>query len=153
MEFVTFHETASILSLESFLYTGFSMPPNMFWGSRPKGLSEDLGSGLFSLQGVGCACVCVCVRAWSLQLCASPFSLLVVVSSSPSHVENVRTSPRRGLLSPLERRMQGVPLYCSGWWLDVLLGSSLLTPGRFRACLGSRSEFYHPGFGPVWRSS
>lgn len=22
----------------------------------------------------------------------------------------------------LERRMQGVPLYCSGWWLDVLLG-------------------------------
>lgn len=64
MEFVTFLETASILSLESFLYTGFSMPPNMFWGSRPKGLSEDLGSGLFSLQGVGCACVCVraCVR-------------------------------------------------------------------------------------------
>lgn len=99
-------------------------------------------------------CLCVCVRAWSLQLCASPFvswssfSLLFVVSSLPLTWKKSAQVPGVVCYSPLERRMQGVPLYCSGWSLDVLLGSSLLTPGRFRACLGSRRESYHPGFGP-----
>lgn len=54
-----------------------------------RGSSEGIVRGpgewvVFSPKGWG---VPVCVRAWSLQLCASPFSLLVVVSSLPSHVE------------------------------------------------------------------
>lgn len=104
--------------------------------------------GCFLSDGVGCACVCV--RAWSLQLCASPFSLLVVVSSLPlTRGKSPHKSPAWFAIPPSSsegcREYHCIAL--AGGWMSCW-ESSLLTPGRFRACLGSRSEFYHPGFGP-----
>lgn len=80
----------------------------------------QLGNGFFFLyDGVGCACVCGCVRAWifaALRV-ASAVRVLVVVLSLPfTHVEECTQVP--GVVCyfpPLKRRMQGVPLYCSGW--------------------------------------